>query len=35
MVVDTATGQLWKGYFSSSVGMTDEGFYGQKTGEKK
>jgi hypothetical protein len=35
VIIDTATGQAWRGYFSTSVGSTDEGFSGVKNGEKR
>ena len=35
LVLDTATGQVWSGFFSSSSGKTDGDFFQPKIGEKK
>jgi len=35
LIIDTATGQVWRGYFPSSGGNTDVDFFTPKSGEKK
>jgi hypothetical protein len=35
LVVDTATGQIWSHFLSSSGGSADPRFFEPKTGEKK
>ena len=35
VIVDTATGQAWSTFLSSSGGRADPDFYQPKTGEKK
>jgi hypothetical protein len=35
LVVDTATGQVWSGYFPSNEGKTDADFFQPKIGDKK
>jgi hypothetical protein len=35
LVLDTATGQVWSGYFGSHGGGTDGNFFRPKLGEKK
>ena len=35
LVLDTVTGQVWTGFFSSSGGKTDAGFYQPKIGDNK
>ena len=35
LIIDTATGQVWRGYFPSSSGNTDGDFFTPKMGEKK
>ena len=35
LIIDTATGQVWRGYFLSHEGKTDGDFFSPKTGEKK
>lgn len=35
LIVDTATGQIWSGYFPSSGGKTEADFFQPKGGEKK
>ena len=35
LVIDTATGQVWSGYFSSGGGKTDADFFQSKIGDKK
>lgn len=35
LLVDTATGQVWRGYFISSGGSTDGDFFTPKIAEKK
>ena len=35
LVIDTATGQVWSGYFLSNEGKTDGDFFQPKIGDKK
>ncbi len=35
LLLDTATGQVWTGFFSSSGGKTDGDFFQSKIAEKK
>ena len=35
LVIDTATGQVWSGFFQSTGGKTDADFFVPKVGEKK
>ena len=35
LIIDTATGQVWRGYFPSNGGNTDGDFFPPKIGEKK
>jgi hypothetical protein len=35
LIIDTATGQVWRGYFLSHEGGTDADFFKPKFGEKK
>lgn len=35
LVIDTATGQVWSGFFLSSGGKTDAEFFQPKIGEKR
>ncbi len=35
LIIDTATGQVWSGYFASNGGNTDGDFFTPKIGEKK
>lgn len=35
LIIDTATGQVWRGYFSPNSGNTDGDFFTPKIGEKK
>jgi hypothetical protein len=35
LIIDTATGQVWRGYFPSNNGNTDGDFFTPKMGEKK
>ena len=35
LVIDTATGQVWSGYFLSNQGKTDSDFFQPKIGNKK
>jgi hypothetical protein len=35
LVIDTVTGQVWSGFFSSGGGKTDGDFFQPKNGEKK
>lgn len=35
LIIDTVTGQVWRGYFPSSSGSTDGDFFTSKIGEKK
>jgi hypothetical protein len=35
LVIDTATGQVWTGYFNPAGGKTDGDFFRPKIGEKK
>jgi hypothetical protein len=35
LIIDTATGQVWRGYFSSNGGNTDGDFFTPKIGDKK
>ena len=35
LIIDTVTGQVWKGYFASSQGVTDGDFFAPKNGDKK
>ena len=35
LIIDTATGQVWRAYFPSNGGNTDTDFFTAKTGEKK
>ena len=35
LIIDTATGQVWRGYFESHAGHTDGEFFAPKIGEKK
>lgn len=34
LIVDTATGRVWRGYFSSHEGITDGDFFRPKMNEK-
>jgi len=35
LIIDTATGQVWSGYFLSNEGKTDADFFQPKIGDKK
>lgn len=35
LIIDTATGQVWRGYFPSNGGQTDGDFFSPKIGGKK
>jgi hypothetical protein len=35
LIIDTVTGQVWRGYFSSDLGNTDGDFFAPKNNEKK
>ena len=35
LIIDTATGKVWRGYFPSNGGTTDGDFFAPKIGEKK
>lgn len=35
LIVDTATGQVWRAYFHSNNGNTDGDFFSPKIGDKK
>ena len=35
LIIDTATGQVWRGFFGSNGGTTDGDFFAPKIAEKK
>ncbi|MCF7668411.1 MAG: hypothetical protein K9N48_01390 [Verrucomicrobia bacterium] len=35
LIIDTATGEVWRAYFRSNGGRTDGDFFTPKVGEKK
>ena len=35
LIIDTATGQVWSGYFPSNEGKTDANFFQPKIGARK
>lgn len=35
LIIDTATGKVWRGYFPSNEGRTDGDFFTPKIGERK